>query len=139
MTASRITITPAPAATAGCQARHQGTSEEEIIAMTGQLPGTDRIPRPAPLREPPQVAPGRAGERPARQCTRCGALSTHYLTCPSLRLPQDYRLSGDAEPDRTGHRGQQGITGQASLVSGRYPNGPAGGPGHPDWPRPPQE
>lgn len=137
MTASRVTITPAPAATRRGPA--SGTSEEEIIAMTGQLPGADRIPRPAPLREPPQVAPGRAGERPARQCRRCGALSTHYLTCPSLRLPQDCRLSGDAEPDRAGYRGQEGIAGQPSLVSGRYPNGPAGGPGHPDWPRPPQQ
>jgi hypothetical protein len=24
---------------------------------------------------------------PARQCTRCGGLGTHYLTCPILRLP----------------------------------------------------
>jgi len=31
----------------------------------------------------------------ARQCTRCGALGTHYLTCPVLRLPRDYRLSED--------------------------------------------
>jgi hypothetical protein len=30
---------------------------------------------------------------PARQCARCGALGTHYLTCPSLRLPPGYRLA----------------------------------------------
>jgi hypothetical protein len=32
---------------------------------------------------------------PARQCTRCGALGTHYLTCPLLQLPRGYRLDGD--------------------------------------------
>jgi hypothetical protein len=31
----------------------------------------------------------------ARQCARCGALGTHYLTCPSLRLPPGYRLTPD--------------------------------------------
>ena len=36
-----------------------------------------------------------AGEPPQRQCTRCGAVGTHYLTCPGLRLPSGYRL-GDA-------------------------------------------
>jgi hypothetical protein len=32
---------------------------------------------------------------PARQCTRCGGLGTHYLTCPLLRLPPGYRFSDD--------------------------------------------
>ena len=32
---------------------------------------------------------------PARQCARCGALGTHYLTCPLLRLPRGYRVSQD--------------------------------------------
>jgi hypothetical protein len=32
---------------------------------------------------------------PARQCARCGALGTHYLTCPLLRLPRGYRFSDD--------------------------------------------
>ena len=27
-----------------------------------------------------------------RQCARCGAVGTHYLTCPGLRLPSGYRL-----------------------------------------------
>jgi hypothetical protein len=31
----------------------------------------------------------------ARQCIRCGALGTHYLTCPILQLPRDYRVSED--------------------------------------------
>jgi hypothetical protein len=35
---------------------------------------------------------------PARQCGRCGALGTHYLTCPSLRLPPGYRLTPDLGP-----------------------------------------
>ena len=52
-----------------------------------------RIPDRVPLRERPQVAPGRARELLARQCMRCGAVGTHYLTCPNLRLPSDYRLS----------------------------------------------
>jgi hypothetical protein len=29
---------------------------------------------------------------PDRQCARCGAVGTHYLTCPGLRLPTGYRL-----------------------------------------------
>jgi hypothetical protein len=43
---------------------------------------------------PPEEGPGRVAELPAGQCTRCGAVGTHYLTCPSLRLPPGYRLSG---------------------------------------------
>ena len=35
---------------------------------------------------------------PARQCARCGALGTHYLTCPSLRLSPGYRLAPDLAP-----------------------------------------
>jgi hypothetical protein len=46
--------------------------------------------------EGPEVAPPGAGERlPQIQCARCGAVGTHYLTCPDLRLPSGYRL-GDA-------------------------------------------
>ena len=52
---------------------------------------------------------------PARQCARCGALGTHYLTCPSLRLPPGYRLAPGVRPGR--------------LCSG---------PDHPDWPLPPR-
>ena len=32
------------------------------------------------------------GEPPERRCVRCGAVGTHYLTCPGLRLPTGYRL-----------------------------------------------
>ena len=38
--------------------------------------------------------PARAGE----PCTRCGASGTHYLTCPSLRLPPGYLLTPDPAP-----------------------------------------
>jgi hypothetical protein len=62
--------------------------------MTGQS-APYRIPDPAPPREGPQVAPGRARQLSARQCIRCGAVGTHYLTCPGLRLPSGYRLSED--------------------------------------------
>ena len=31
------------------------------------------------------------------QCTRCGAVGTHYLTCPRLRLPEGYRVSAEGE------------------------------------------
>ena len=33
-----------------------------------------------------------------RQCTGCGAVGTHYLTCPSLRLPPGYRVIEDPGP-----------------------------------------
>jgi len=54
---------------------------------------TDR----APLQTGPRDAPDRAPEQSAAQCTRCGAISTHYLTCPDLRLPPGYRLCADPE------------------------------------------
>ena len=38
---------------------------------------------------------GQPAEPPERRCARCGAVGTHYLTCPGLRLPSGYRI-GDA-------------------------------------------
>jgi hypothetical protein len=35
---------------------------------------------------------------PGLLCLRYGAAGPHYLTCPSLRLPADYRLSEDPRP-----------------------------------------
>jgi len=78
--------------------------------MTRQL-GPDAIPDLALLRAGPQDAPGGAAELPAAQCTRCGAVGTHYLTCPGLRLPPGYRLSADPGPERglpAGSRGGYG-------------------------------
>jgi hypothetical protein len=43
-----------------------------------------------------RVTSGAARELLAQPCTRCGAVGTHYLTCPSLRLPPGYRLSEDS-------------------------------------------
>jgi hypothetical protein len=42
-------------------------------------------------------APALDGVAEPGQCTRCGAVSTHYLTCPSLRLPEGYRVSAERE------------------------------------------
>ena len=47
---------------------------------------------------PAEDSPGREPELPTGQCTRCGALGTHYLTCPGLRLPTGYRLSAESRP-----------------------------------------
>ena len=46
----------------------------------------------------PQVAPDLAVEL-GRRCIRCGAVGTHYLTCPSLKLPPGYRLSAERGPE----------------------------------------
>ena len=47
---------------------------------------------------------------PARQCTRCGALGTHYLTCPVLQLPRGYRVSEDPTMSTPVTAGQQCVT-----------------------------
>jgi len=75
--------------------------------MTG-----DRTVRFAPARELPQL------------CLRCGAVATHYLTCPSLRLPAGYRPGADRLRIR--------------LTFAEQAGEPAGGPDHPDWPLPPR-
>jgi hypothetical protein len=56
--------------------------------MTGQS-GPYGLSDAALAGEEPEVAPGRAAEP---RCARCGAVGTHYLTCPGLRLPSGYRL-----------------------------------------------
>jgi hypothetical protein len=38
---------------------------------------------------PFRLAP--AGDTADPLCRRCQAVGTHYLTCPSLRLPEGYR------------------------------------------------
>ena len=59
-----------------------------------------RIPEPALAGEEPEVGPAGAGELPGRQCVRCGAVGTHYLTCPGLRLPSGYRLGDVPGPEK---------------------------------------
>ena len=65
--------------------------------MTSQS-ATYAIPQPTAALNGRAVEPSRAGDLLPRLCTQCGAVGTHYLTCPSLRLPQGYRLSADPEP-----------------------------------------
>ena len=50
--------------------------------------------------EGPEVAPTGAGALPGKQCARCGAVGTHYLTCPGLRLPSGYRLGDAPGPEK---------------------------------------
>jgi len=47
------------------------------------------VPESAFARKGQEAGPA---EPPERQCARCGAVGTHYLTCPDLRLPSGYRL-----------------------------------------------
>lgn len=81
------------------------------------------------------VAPDQAGESPPPQCTRCGAVGTHYLTCPGLRLPAGYRLCED--PGRADEdAGYQARRAGPGFAPPRRRRG--SGPDHPDWPLPPQ-
>jgi hypothetical protein len=66
--------------------------------MTG-LSAPYGVPDSAPPGEGSEVASGRAGELLGRQCIRCGAVGTHYLTCPGLRLPSGYRFSDAPGPE----------------------------------------
>ena len=51
----------------------------------------------------PGAGTDRAGEVPERRCVRCGAVGTHYLTCPDLRLPSDFRF-GEASRNASGRQ-----------------------------------
>jgi hypothetical protein len=84
--------------------------------MTAQSISCDRDDSAS--RERDQVALARSGKRSALRCARGGAVGTHYLTCPGLRLPPGYRLGPGSQP-----------------TTGR----PGGGPDHPDWPCPPRQ
>ena len=68
--------------------------------MTGPS-GPRRVPDPALAGDhEPEVTPARADELPRTQCARCGAVGTHYLTCPGLRLPSGYRLGDALGPEK---------------------------------------
>ncbi len=58
------------------------------------------VPDSALAGEGAVVAPAGAGGLPGTQCARCGAVGTHYLTCPGLRLPSGYRLSDAPGPEK---------------------------------------
>jgi hypothetical protein len=70
------------------------------------------IPHPSPPSDELGARPARPG-KPLRLCTRCGGVGTHYLTCPSLRLPADHHAGEGSVRERLG-----------GLVPGR-----AGSPG----------
>jgi hypothetical protein len=106
--------------------------------------------------------PARAGE----PCPRCGASGTHYLTCPSLRLPPGYRFTPSPAPrclcglpvgtcgvcspglwlswpagQQAGYRRARDRAApgpRAGLGTGGRPGRLCGGPDHPDWPLPPR-
>jgi hypothetical protein len=40
----------------------------------------------------PEVVPDQPDDPPRGRCRRCGAVGTHYLTCPDLRLPAGFRF-----------------------------------------------
>ena len=40
----------------------------------------------------PEVAADQQDELARGRCWRCGAVGTHYLTCPDLRLPSGFRF-----------------------------------------------
>jgi len=84
--------------------------------MTGQ--SAPHSTPDAAARKDPAVAPVRAGEAPARPCTWGGAVGAQCLICPGLRLPCLADWIGAGERSAAGRSG--------------------GGPGHPDWPCPPQ-
>ena len=50
------------------------------------------VPESAFARKGQEAGPAGPAGPPERQCARCGAVGTHYLTCPDLRLPSGYRL-----------------------------------------------
>ena len=85
--------------------------------MIGQL-ASEPVAAPSrpPLPARPQDAAGHVPELPARQCTRCGAVGTHYLTCPGLRLPLGYRLDADPGPERGLPAGSRGGYGYAAPL-----------------------
>ena len=57
------------------------------------LPEGTLLPERTLLPEGQDGAADEVSEVPVRQCGRCGAVGTHYLTCPALRLPRGYRIS----------------------------------------------
>jgi hypothetical protein len=66
--------------------------------MTGDRAGitprlVTRAVSSAPPRNGAETVPSLADDLLGRQCIRCGAVGTHYLTCPGLRLPSGYRVS----------------------------------------------
>jgi hypothetical protein len=98
---------PAPA-----QVRRRARRRKEIIVVTEQS-----APYGIPEGKGSEVVPGRAGELLGRQCIRCGAVGTHYLTCPGLRLPSGYRLSDAPGPYTTPECAPRPVRGQPRVCA----------------------
>jgi len=96
------------------------TSRKEII-MTRQSVLYNIFHPVLPPEGPPPEGPGRERELLTGHCIRCGAVGTHYLTCPSLRLPSGYRLIDDPGPEcRCGlPAGSCGVCGQMTAAAVR--------------------
>jgi hypothetical protein len=60
-------------------------------AMTTTGPAAGAMAAAGPAAEP-EVAPDQQDELARGRCWRCGAVGTHYLTCPDLRLPSGFRF-----------------------------------------------
>jgi hypothetical protein len=60
-------------------------------AMTATGPAAGAMAAAGPAAEP-EVAPDQQDELARGRCWRCGAVGTHYLTCPDLRLPSGFRF-----------------------------------------------
>jgi hypothetical protein len=86
MTANSAGVIPHPVTPAGEPAVRSPAVQSAAVGTRAALAPSGTAPAP-------QVAPGPADELPGGQCTRCGAVGTHYLTCPGLRLPSGFRLS----------------------------------------------
>jgi hypothetical protein len=79
----------------------RGPSPREVITMTWNLAAT-WIAHPRQPPGDPEAAPARPDNRQPRLCPRCGGVSTHYLTCPRLRLPADRHAGKDPVPEHLG-------------------------------------
>jgi hypothetical protein len=78
-----------------------GASSPEVIATTRDSAAAG-IPHPQRPPDEREAGPARPGNRHLRLCTRCGGAGTHYLTCPSLRLPADRHAGQEPVPQRLG-------------------------------------
>ena len=56
----------------------------------------------------PEVVPDQPDELARGRCRKCGAVGTHYLTCPDLQLPTGFRF-GEPSASAAGPRRQSGL------------------------------
>ena len=70
-------------------------------AMTGPGPAAGAMTAAGPAAGEAEVVPDQPDELARGRCWRCGAVGTHYLTCPDLRLPSGFRF-GEPSGSATG-------------------------------------